>query len=254
MGFFSDLLGKGQKKETRKANAQAKADLAAGYSKARAPLADMAATGAEDDTFYRDALGLNGAEARARAQGVISSDPLWQGQLADGQNAMLRMRNARGGVGAGKTLLAGQRVLTQQYGNWLDRYEGRANQGQQARVNLSNLDYGYGATKAGQAVQHGNAMVQARNSGVNNVLNLVGTLAGAGKDMAKAYAASDRRLKRDIVRTGELPSGLPTYRFKYVWGDEEYEGVMADEAIEIFPEAVAISADGFQMVDYSRIG
>lgn len=147
----------------------------------------MAATGAEDDTFYRDLLGLNGTDARDRSQGVITSDPLWTGELAQGQNAMLRYRNARGGVGAGKTLLAGQRVLADQYGSWLDKYKNRAIGGQQARTNLSNLDYGYGATRAGQAIQHGNAMVQARNSGVNNVLNL----AGAGLEAFAAYNGID---------------------------------------------------------------
>lgn len=135
----------------------------------------MAATGAEDDTFYRNLLGLNGDEARSTAQGVISSDPMWQGELADGQNAMLRNLNARGSSGAGRAILGGQRVLAQQYGNWMDRYRSRATEGQQARANLSNLDYGYGATRAGQAVNYGNAMVQAQNSGVNNVLGLAGT-------------------------------------------------------------------------------
>jgi hypothetical protein len=38
---------------------------------------------------------------------------------------------------------------------------------------------------------------------------------------------SDARLKRDIVRTGTHPLGFGVYRFKYLWSDSTYFGVIA---------------------------
>jgi hypothetical protein len=35
--------------------------------------------------------------------------------------------------------------------------------------------FGYGATKAGNAINYGNAMAQAKGIGVNNLLGLAGT-------------------------------------------------------------------------------
>jgi hypothetical protein len=47
---------------------------------------------------------------------------------------------------------------------------------------------------------------------------------------------SDRRLKTNITRIGALPSGLPVYRYNYIWSAETYIGVMAQEALQFFPE------------------
>lgn len=63
---------------------------------------------------------------------------------------------------------------------------------------------------------------------------------------------SDRRLKTDIVRVGALPSGLPLYRFKYIWSPATHIGVMAQEALLMYPDAVR-ELNGFLAVDYSRI-
>ena len=68
-----------------------------------------------------------------------------------------------------------------------------------------------------------------------------------------SIAFSDRRLKRDIEQIGELPSGLPWYRFRYVWGDDMREGVMADEAERVFPDAV-VTIGGYKAVNYGAIG
>ena len=65
-------------------------------------------------------------------------------------------------------------------------------------------------------------------------------------------ALSDIRLKTDIVRLGALPSGLPVYSFKYVWSPVTHVGVMAQEAMVLFPNAVR-EVEGFLAVDYSRI-
>lgn len=81
----------------------------------------------------------------------------------------------------------------------------------------------------------------------------MGGLFGLGGTLGGAWLRSDIRLKRDVARIGSLPSGLPVYRYRYLWSDEPQIGVMAHEARELFPEAVA-EFDGFLAVDYSRIG
>lgn len=106
----------------------------------------------------------------------------------------------------------------------------------------------FGATQAGYngQIDQFNAN-QARNSqNASGVLNLA-------QIIAQAYGSSDRRLKRDIERAGELPNGLPTYRFRYLDDDRQRIGVMADEVRERFPDAVSQDSLGFDMVNYIAI-
>ncbi|HLH96352.1 MAG TPA: tail fiber domain-containing protein [Xanthobacteraceae bacterium] len=65
---------------------------------------------------------------------------------------------------------------------------------------------------------------------------------------------SDRRLKTGIKRLATLPSGVGLYRFRYVWSDTEYVGVIAQEVRELMPQAVVEGADGFLRVDYEVLG
>lgn len=81
-------------------------------------------------------------------------------------------------------------------------------------------------------------------------------LAGAAYGAYSAYtaaAASDRRLKTDIKRVGELPSGIPVYTFRFIGTDEVHRGVMADEVLPVIPEAVTRDADGYYMVRYDLL-
>jgi Chaperone of endosialidase len=73
---------------------------------------------------------------------------------------------------------------------------------------------------------------------------------GTGSGVAR----SDCRLKTDISRVGSLPSGLNLYRFRYVGETNDYVGVMAQEVLEVVPEAVVTRADGFLLVDYDALG
>jgi hypothetical protein len=78
------------------------------------------------------------------------------------------------------------------------------------------------------------------------------------------YGKSDERLKEDITFIGLSPSGIPTYTFKYRQGMDTiddgidtmgtYFGVMAQDLLEIAPEAVIEHPlDGYYRVDYSKI-
>lgn len=92
-----------------------------------------------------------------------------------------------------------------------------------------------------------NARQQSRGAALGGLFSAGGALGSA------AIMASDRRLKRDIERISTLPSGLPVYRFKYLWDDIERIGVMAQDVLKVFPTAV-LNIGRFYAVDYGRIG
>lgn len=65
---------------------------------------------------------------------------------------------------------------------------------------------------------------------------------------------SDRRLKRDIRFIGTHTNGVKLYRFKYIWSDQEYVGVMAQDLTETHPEALAVDSYGYYRVHYAKLG
>ena len=103
--------------------------------------------------------------------------------------------------------------------------------------------------------------------------DIVGAFSGGGRDggskdttdylidAAKLYFTfgSDKKLKTNIKKIGQLASGLNTYswdwkeEFKHLVGHHPTLGVIAQEAMEVFPEAVSMNPRGYLQVDYARI-
>lgn len=110
--------------------------------------------------------------------------------------------------------------------------------GQTPQASVAGVDY---TSLVNQKYQSELAASQAKMGGLFG-------LASAGIGLF-----SDRRLKRNARRVGELDTGLPVYAYEYVWGGPTHIGVMADEAAEVAPEAVALHPSGFAMVDYGRL-
>jgi hypothetical protein len=86
-----------------------------------------------------------------------------------------------------------------------------------------------------------------------------GHAGGAWGDSTDAtYSAiftSDIRLKREIVLIDRLDDGLGLYRYRYLWSDTVYVGVMAQEVALIHPDAIVRSPlDGYLRVNYTRLG
>jgi hypothetical protein len=77
---------------------------------------------------------------------------------------------------------------------------------------------------------------------------------GSGVQSAPGGAASDIRLKLDIAEVGQLDNGIKLYRFRYVWSDQVYVGVMAQQVATIAPQAVIMEPTGYLAVDYDRLG
>jgi hypothetical protein len=65
---------------------------------------------------------------------------------------------------------------------------------------------------------------------------------------------SDQRLKRDIEQIGTHESGVGIFRFKYLWSDTPYVGVLAQDVLEHVPEAVTVGPGDFMAVDYAALG
>jgi len=75
-------------------------------------------------------------------------------------------------------------------------------------------------------------------------ISQVGDAAGA--------AASDRRMKKNIVSIGKSDSGLTIYSFEYkdaIYGEGTYQGVMSDEV----PKEAVVKMGGYDAVDYSML-
>ncbi len=65
---------------------------------------------------------------------------------------------------------------------------------------------------------------------------------------------SDIRLKADVHWVGTTAHNLPLYTFKYIGNDDRYEGVMAQDVLEVMPAAVIIGEDGYYRVNYEMLG
>jgi hypothetical protein len=81
------------------------------------------------------------------------------------------------------------------------------------------------------------------------------TALGIGGMAASIY--SDERLKRDIVRVGELSDGLPVVDFTYRDGlglpEGRFRGVIAQDVARLRPHALGPTVNGFKTVNYEML-
>ena len=77
-----------------------------------------------------------------------------------------------------------------------------------------------------------------------------------GAKIGGTEPSSDARLKRDISQVASRSDGLPIYAFKYLWDDEVYIGVMAQDLLrdQRWRPAVTTKANGYFGVDYAMLG
>jgi hypothetical protein len=66
---------------------------------------------------------------------------------------------------------------------------------------------------------------------------------------------SDKRIKVIEKRVGTSPSGIEIYQFTYKPDPSKkvYQGVIAQDIIEEYPDAVGQAESGFYAVDYDKI-
>jgi len=80
---------------------------------------------------------------------------------------------------------------------------------------------------------------------------VLGDLAARFEVIAPTLAA----LANEPDTVGRRDDGLGLYRYRYLWSDTVYVGVMAQEVALIHPEAVVRGVfDNYLRVDYGRLG
>jgi hypothetical protein len=133
--------------------------------------------------------------------------------------------------------------------------------GQAASTAAANAANRAASNAAGRAAS--NAAGRAASNAASNAASRAASNAASNAASRAASAIripqvqphiSDIRLKRDIAVVGELPSGLHLYRYRYLWSDTLYVGVMAQEVMTVDPDAVVRGNDGYLRVDYGRLG
>jgi hypothetical protein len=92
------------------------------------------------------------------------------------------------------------------------------------------------------------------NHSTTSTQTCTGHIGSSGNCEAAIAISSDRRLKRDMVLLARRDDGIGIYRYRYLWSDTVYVGVMAQEVAAIAPEAVVGDPDGFLRVNYARLG
>tara|TARA_R110000868_G_scaffold199886_1_gene447012 strand:- start:6232 stop:7269 length:1038 start_codon:yes stop_codon:yes gene_type:complete len=213
-------------------------------------------TGAGGGYVQPDAFGL------ARAQSMSLADLSGQSR----ERAMLEQQQgyeqALGGYEA--NILARQQQLT----NYLGGVQaGLGTYGTIGEMEAALVNQGLSIEQARSASQSasasgGAALAQAGTQAKGSLFGDLLTQAASGAASAAttyALTTSDRNLKTNIRKVGELASGLNTYFWdwteeaKQFVGNQNTFGVIAQEAQLLFPEAVMMHPDGYLQVDYSRI-
>lgn len=109
-------------------------------------------------------------------------------------------------------------------------------------------DYAYSQDLTNPASEQYKQALDAYNAKKAQQSQLMGGLFNLG---GAAIAASDRRLKSNIVRVGTHPLGIGIY--DYDIADRHERGVLAQEVLEVMPAAVHRHPAGYLMVDYGML-
>ena len=109
-------------------------------------------------------------------------------------------------------------------------------------LNLSNA-----GTQAGGIIANAGQKSTSTGGGPSTAGSIASTVGGI------ASIFSDRRLKEDIVKVGEMSDGLGIYRFRYIGGVKRFVGVMADEVARLRPWALGPTLAGFHTVNMGAL-
>ena len=219
-------------------------------------------TARESDRRALAARGVNPASGAARGAGRATS--LQEGLARAG--GMTRARNQAQQMGYARMLDAAGlgRGLA---GASTAAYAGATGAGSAGMNTMMAPGTQYQQGLAGAGATYGNManmQNQAFMASQANEAGMFGTFIGAGATLgaasilgpAAAPAASDRRLKDNIrFCTVDPATELNLYEFNYINDpDRTFIGVMADEVMERFPQAVIEQEDGYMAVDYAELG
>jgi hypothetical protein len=209
-------------------------------------------------------IGLQGAEAQQAAIAGLEGSPLFQARVRQGEEALLQRASATGGLRGGNIQAAlaqfRPQMLQQEIETQYGRLGGLTSLGQQSAAGVGTAGMQTGARVAGLygdigAAQAGKELAQGQ--AFANVLNLPAQFLGmqyGAKVGTPGFSNifSDIRLKKNITRVGTRPDGLGVYEFEYVWGGGRQVGLMAQEVLGVYPDAVG-EFGGYLTVDYGKV-
>ena len=148
--------------------------------------------------------------------------------------------------------MAGQIDMTERGGEAMVQ---SAEMGRQST--LLGIEYGgMAGANAGVQAAYANQMSSfgAQASMLNSQVGAAASMWSAGLGAAGTAASgfSDRKLKKNINKIGESPSGLNIYSFEFKdskYGEGLFQGVMSDE----IPQEAVTRLDGYDMVNYNML-
>jgi len=251
LGLIKDPLGL---KSGAEASRKASATQVASQEEALAYLREREALPMQfRDEALTEMAGLYGLGddpgAQRRMVEQIQASPMYQEQIATGEESVMRHANMTGMGRSGnvKAGLAGtsRDVMMNMYNQQMQGLQGFAAMPSNANVIAQQMG-GIGATRA-QGIMAPEQMQQDITGSI---------MQGIGAGATAAF--SDPRLKDGVTCIGES-GGHNIYR--WVWNKAAEEvglfgdgfGVMADEVKQAHPDAIG-ECDGYMTVDYSLIG
>jgi len=202
-------------------------------------------------------LGLSGQQAQQRAIDEFSLRPDQQFIRQQGEQALVRNAAATGGLGGGNVLKElqtfGQGTASQALSEQLNRLSALRTGGQSTGTSLG----AFGAQSASNIGSNIIAGGQAQASGILGAQQANAGLAETAIGLGSLFL-SDRSLKKNLTKVNRLASGL--YWYVWEWNEKGKEltgrifgeGVIAQEAKELFPDAVDCSGE-YMKVDYMRL-
>lgn len=164
-------------------------------------------------------------------------------------------KSALGGRGLTELTQRGQGLASSEYQNYINNLMGLSGIGQTSAGQSANIAYGTGQLQGGAQIGIGNLGMQGTIARGQNFADTAGIVGTEADKAGLAAFLSDITLKENIEKIGNSQSGIPIYNFEYKdkkYGQFRYEGVMAQDLLELKPEAVS-KKDGYLIVDYDKI-
>ena len=188
-------------------------------------------------------LGLSASRANAMTSASTQAEQLGWAKRLDAAGLGRGLAGASsaaygGSVGAGTAGANTARYAGQDYSSGLGSAAGIYNAGAQTQIR------GLSSIMDSQTSVYGS---DQEKQGA-----MFGAVAGLG---GAAMGLSDRRLKENIqFHHRDMSLDLTFYEFNYIAEpDRTFVGVMADEVVELYPDAVTVGEDGYSAVDYGYL-
>jgi len=201
----------------------------------------------------RGAAGSSGVAGLAQAmanQGQLQTQQIAAGISQQERQNMIMSRQGAMTLQQMERQGAGQADMTERGGAAMVQ---SAEMGRQST--LLGIEYGgMAGANAGVQSAYANQMAGfgAQASMLNSQVGAAATMVSGAFQGLGSAAGSDRKLKKNINKIGESPSGLNIYSFEYKdskYGKGLFQGVMSDE----IPQEAVGTRDGYDTVDYSML-